>query len=443
MDNHPVKLNTHPSLTRGDNHQPYARCGNYLLLDVLGKGGFATTYLGQHIYLGTTAAVKVLHTQLTDEEKHSFLREARIVAHSKHKHIVSVLDFGIDRSVPFLVMEYAPFGTLRQRHPNGSQLSLETVLLYVKQIAKALQHLHDARLIHCDLKPENLLIAQDKRILLSDFGVAAIVHHGDILSTISGGTIAYMAPECFSSQTYYASDQYALGIMVYEWLCGGRPFLGSKPAMMRQHIQESPMPLHLLAPTVPPAVEAVVLRALEKQPAQRFPSVQAFAQALEDAIASTALYATQPTIIPRRSSRTQPSAPIAKQRCTTHQSNERNTSIAPAHRERSTAMAPYQKIARLFGIDILIGSAVFVVLALLGVPTNTLWFYAFLCMGAFPLIGALMMKSAAAFFCAGSIFIIASMIGVQFHSPILFGSVYAILLLLCWLVSLAVINRHP
>lgn len=443
MDNHPLKPNTHHSLTRNDKHKHYARCGNYLLLDVLGTGGFATTYLGRHIYLGTTAAVKVLHTQLTDEEKHSFLREARIAAHSKHRHIVSVLDFGIDQSVPFLVMEYAPFGTLRQRHPHGSQLSLETVLLYVQQIAAALQHLHDIQLIHCDLKPENLLIGQDRRILLSDFGVAAIVRNGDPLSNTSGGTIAYMAPECFSGQAYYASDQYALGIMVYEWLCGGRPFLGNKMALMRQHIQESPMPLHLLAPTVPPAVEAVVLRALEKQPEQRFPTVQAFAQALEDATASTALYAVNPTIIPRRSSRTQASAPLAVQKRTAQHRNERNTSIVPAQIRRRAPMTSWQAVAKLFGIDMLIGSAVFVVLTLLGFPIHSPWFYAFLCMGAFPLIGALMMKNKAAFFCASGIFIIASMLGVAFNSQTLFATVYASLLLLCWLVSLAVVNRRP
>ncbi len=449
MDNL-VKLHAHNSITNGNlhNHKNDGRCGNYILLRVLGKGGFATTYLGWHIYLGTLAAIKVLHPHLHEEERQHFLREARTIANIRHPHVVPVLDFDMGPA-PYLIMAYAPFGTLRERHPYGTQLSPETVLVYVKQIARALQHLHTAHIIHGDIKPENLLIGPDKRILLSDFGVATYVENDDAPSPNRGGTFAYMAPECFSGQAFFASDQYALGVLVYEWLCGERPFMGTKAEIEQQHIQEQPVSLRELAPTVPPTVEAVVMRALAKQRAQRFPSVEAFARALEDAIASTGLYAAKPTIIPQRSARrdTQASTRVGMQgRGTQNGAQQRRghpIAIAPAPTKRRTAMISWQALAKLFGIDMLIGSAVFVVLALLGFPTHSPWFYAFLCLGGFPLMAAVWTKNKLMFFCASGMLLVASVVGVAFQSQIVFASVYLFLFLLCLFVALAVANRQP
>src|SRR5438270_4538726 len=131
------------------------KLGNYRLIRLLGKGGFADVYLGEHIYLKTAAAIKVLHTQLTSEDMDGFLQEARTIAHLIHPHIVRVMDFGIEGETPFLVMDFAPNGTLRQRHPRGTSLSLTTITTYIKQTAAALQHAHDEKLIHRDVKPEN------------------------------------------------------------------------------------------------------------------------------------------------------------------------------------------------------------------------------------------------------------------------------------------------
>src|SRR5438445_1652174 len=131
--------------------------GNYQLLRLLGEGGFAEVYLGEHIHLGTQAAIKVLHTQLASDDMERFRAEARTIAHLIHPHIVRVLEFGIEGKTPFLVMDYAPHGTLRQRHPKGTRLPLETVVNYTKQVAEALQYAHEKKLIHRDIKPENLL----------------------------------------------------------------------------------------------------------------------------------------------------------------------------------------------------------------------------------------------------------------------------------------------
>src|SRR5256714_13182968 len=145
--------------------------GNYQLIRLLGEGGFAEVYLGEHIHLGTEAAIKVLHTQLASDDVDKFRTEARTIARLIHPHIVRVLEFGVEGKTPFLVMEYAPNGTLRQRHQKGSRLPLELVLSYVRQIASALQHAHEQRLIHRDIKPENMLLGRTHEVLLSDFGL--------------------------------------------------------------------------------------------------------------------------------------------------------------------------------------------------------------------------------------------------------------------------------
>src|SRR5205085_1875095 len=132
--------------------------GNYRLIRLLGKGGYAEVYLGEHIYLNSQAAIKVLSMQLAMEDREHFLSEARTLVHLIHPHIVRVLDFGVQDDTPFLVMDFAPNGTLRQRHRRGTIVPLVTVVDYVKQVAEALQYAHDQRLIHRDIKPENMLI---------------------------------------------------------------------------------------------------------------------------------------------------------------------------------------------------------------------------------------------------------------------------------------------
>jgi serine/threonine protein kinase len=170
--------------------------GNYRLIQLLGKGGFADVYLAEHSYLGTYAAIKVLDMRLTSDNIELFSKEARTIASLVHPHILRVLDFGIERGIPFLVMDYAPNGTLRQRHPRGSLLSVDTVISYVKQIASALQYIHERKLIHRDIKPENLLIGRNGEILISDFGIAVMAHSSRCLNTEdASGTVYYMAPE--------------------------------------------------------------------------------------------------------------------------------------------------------------------------------------------------------------------------------------------------------
>ncbi len=258
--------------------------GNYRLIRLLGRGNFADVFLGEHIYLQTQAAIKVLHEQMTSSDVDRFLTEARTIAHLRHPHIIQVLDYGVENATPFLAMDYAPHGNLCQRHPKGTRLPLDIVVTYVKQVANALQYAHDERLIHRDIKPENMLLGRNHEILLSDFSIAILAQSLRPQKTQeTAGTLAYMAPEQFQAQASPASDQYALGIIVYEWLSGDRPFHGGFPEIALKHTSLPPLPLREQVPTIPLAVEQAVVIALAKDPQQRFASVQVFARALEEA----------------------------------------------------------------------------------------------------------------------------------------------------------------
>lgn len=258
--------------------------GNYQLVKLLGRGGFADVYLGKHIYLKTQAAIKLLQHQLEQQDLAAFLTEARIIAQLTHLNIVRVLEFGEHENTPYLVMDYAPAGTLRNQHPHGSQLSITQVVSYVRQIAAALQYAHDHKIIHRDVKPENMLVGRNGEILLGDFGIAVVSHSSRSQGTMDvEGTIAYMAPEQLQGKAGVASDQYALAIVVYEWLTGTRPFNGSFTEIGSQHIFAPPPSVHEKVPSISSGIDHVLQTALAKDPQQRYASIQAFADALQQA----------------------------------------------------------------------------------------------------------------------------------------------------------------
>src|SRR6266446_1164854 len=283
--------------------------GNYQLLRLLGRGAFAEVYLGEHRYLEIPAAIKVLHVRMGPDTHEQFRREARTIAHLQHPHIVRVLDFGFQDQTPFLVMEYTPNGTLRTRHPKGTRLPLEQIVTYVKQIAPALDYAHQQHVIHRDIKPENMLLSAQHEVVLSDFGIAVVQPTMESLSTQNpAGTPLYMAPEQIRGKPCAASDQYALAVVVYEWLCGEPPFRGSLFEVYSQHLDQPPPGLCRRVPQLPPVVEDAVLGALAKDPQQRFTSVQDFATVLE-----AACFATQPLVsrvLPERGSQDQHAPPV-------------------------------------------------------------------------------------------------------------------------------------
>lgn len=258
--------------------------GHYRLVRRVGEGGFAEVYLGEHIHLDRQAAIKVLHTQLTQGDIEKFREEARTIARLEHPNIVPVLDFGVDNRTPYLVLSYAVNGSVRQRFPKGSRVPLATIVSFVKQVAAALQYAHDAKLIHRDVKPENMLLGKQHEVLLSDFGIAVMAQSSHYQNPQDmAGTMTYMAPEQIQGKARPASDQYSLGIVVYEWLTGQRPFHGSLTELIGQHISTPPPSILQIMPSLPPAVEMVVMKALAKDPKDRYVRIADLAPAFEQA----------------------------------------------------------------------------------------------------------------------------------------------------------------
>ena len=281
--------------------QKWQRLGNYWITGFLGRGGFAQVYLGEHISLHRLAAIKVLNGRPPSEKLERFWTEASITAELPHRHIVQIFDYDEESAPPFLVMQYARYRSLEARH-RGERLPLDTIVSYVEQIAEALDYVHRRGIIHCDVKPSNILLDADETVLVSDFGVAVSINRYAAIPRIFGGTATYMAPEQYRGWLSPASDQYSLGIMVYEWLSGHPPFCGSSSyEIAMRHAHDSPPPLWRTAPSTPHAVQSVVSRALEKDPNERFPSVGSFALALEQAYQEE-----EETLTPISSGRYQP-----------------------------------------------------------------------------------------------------------------------------------------
>ncbi len=256
--------------------------GEYRLRRWLGGGGFGDVYLAENIYTKHLVAIKIPTKKIFPEAKELFTSEARTIAQLKHPNIARLLHFGIEGDTPYLVIEYAKHGSLRDRHPKGTQLDLATVISYVKQIAAALQYAHQQGTVHRDIKPHNFLLGEQEELLLSDFGIAITTYSLEHRLQIPIGTLYYMAPEQTGGKARTASDQYSLAITIYEWLCGTVPFKGTRFQIEMQHESVPPRPLHSSI-SIAPAVEEAILKALAKEPEQRFQSVQEFAQTLEQA----------------------------------------------------------------------------------------------------------------------------------------------------------------
>jgi tRNA A-37 threonylcarbamoyl transferase component Bud32 len=261
--------------------------GEYRLVRFLGKGTFGEVYEGEQIYLKTRVAVKVLDAQLDQAGFERFVEEARTIAGLEHSHIVHVLSFSIQQRTPYLVMQLAQ-SSLRDRFPPGQSQTVETILPYVRQATEGLQYAHDQRIMHLDIKPANLLLTTQNQVLLADFGLAMALQTQRTHRTLHGfaGTPAYAAPEQFQNKPSLASDQYALGVMVYQWLTTVLPFEGDWWAIGHQKVTQNPPLLRIHVPTLSSAVEDVVLRALAKDSRARFTCVKEFAEALEEASSS-------------------------------------------------------------------------------------------------------------------------------------------------------------
>ncbi|MBN2007418.1 MAG: protein kinase [Anaerolineae bacterium] len=260
--------------------------GKYEVLEHVGHGGMAEVYKGQHVQLDRMVAVKVLHPFLADEEGFvvRFQREARIVATLRHPNIVQVYDFDYndELNIYYMVMEYIDGPTLKSILSEGL-LPQDQVLRFGAAIADAMAYAHKRGMVHRDIKPANIMFTGDHQPVLTDFGIAKMLTLSGL--TASGamvGTPAYMAPEVGMGKAGTASsDIYSLGVVLYQMLSGKLPFESESPmGMVMQHINDPPPPISKMMPSIPPELEAAILRSLEKQPENRYKTADEMAHDL-------------------------------------------------------------------------------------------------------------------------------------------------------------------
>src|SRR5919199_1415298 len=263
------------------------RIASYTLFEPVGHGGMAVVYRARQESLDRTVAVKVLSENLaaSTEFMERFRREARTAANLRHPNVITVHDFGEDeRGVPYLVLEHIDGPTLADVMDAGLDDARIPDLL--DQVAAGLDYAHARGVIHRDVKPGNVLIGDDGRAVLTDFGLAWLLEGAHL--TLTGGVIGtpeYMSPEQATGEPIdHRSDVYALGVVLYEMLVGERPFVAETPiGVLLKHLRE-PAPSVLDArPELPAAVGAVLDRALRKAPAERFSSAGELARAFRDA----------------------------------------------------------------------------------------------------------------------------------------------------------------
>ena len=254
--------------------------GHYQLVQLLDRRQAVDVWRGQHITLHTQVALKILmraghSTEEYQRAERRLRNEALILEGLHHHYIIGFRDYLDERGYCALVLEYARCSSLWHHHGSGRKLPLSLVRLYVLQVGEALAELHRRELIHCDVKPSNILLAHPHHAMLADFGMARYTY---LPTRDAGGTPDYMAPEQYYGSPCAASDQYGLATSVYEWLAGHRPFSGETSRMMRRRERCIVRPVSTYRPELPSAVDRILRIALHPDPAQRYPSVLDFAR---------------------------------------------------------------------------------------------------------------------------------------------------------------------
>ena len=256
--------------------------GPYRLVKHLQQGGMATVYLAYHIYTRAYVALKVVDTYTADLKL--LYREKEILQALEHKHIVSCLDAGQDGRYYYMAMPYLCGGTLEEMLDDGP-LTLEEACFMLEQLTSALAYIHDLGILHRDIKPTNIMFDQDYNLYLTDFGIASWLGEKPVYNGRVMGTPHFTAPELFDGYVDERSEVYSVGILLYQVLTGALPFDGPSDWKICLHHRETrPLAPSFLNPSIPRPVERVILSALEKDPRQRYQSVEELLHAFQNAL---------------------------------------------------------------------------------------------------------------------------------------------------------------
>ena len=282
--------------------------GQYVIVDVLGRGGMATVYKARQSNPDRFVALKILSSELADEPEFvaRFRHEANIAASVDHPNVVPIYAVGEEHGAFFIAMRLVPGSTLTEVIRRDRPLSLDRACRILRQIADALDHAHRQGVIHRDLKPSNVMVEAGDRVTLTDFGIAR-ARDETVVARTHGviGTPHYMAPEQALGETVdYRADLYALGVVAYEMLAGKVPFQADTPlAVLHRQVYDAAPSIRIDRPDLPPALDSAIGRMLAKKPDERFPNASDFVSALGDVTTPLATRPTEPD------SRTEPILP--------------------------------------------------------------------------------------------------------------------------------------
>jgi tRNA A-37 threonylcarbamoyl transferase component Bud32 len=263
--------------------------GRYRLESKLGSGGMSTVYLAVDEVLDRRVAIKVLHREISDQpdQLERFRREARAVASLSHPNLVAVIDAGEDGGHPYIVFEYVPGETLKKRIDADGRLGLDEATAYAIEIGRGLAAAHAARLIHRDVKPQNVLIDAEGRAKITDFGIArSLEAHGLTATGRVLGTTDYVSPEqAMGKEVDPRTDVYSLGIVLYEMLTGDVPFQAeTQVGVAMKHVNENVPDVQRARPETSAALAAALERAVAKDPNDRYADMNHFLSDLEGAL---------------------------------------------------------------------------------------------------------------------------------------------------------------
>ncbi|HZC12525.1 MAG TPA: protein kinase, partial [Thermoleophilaceae bacterium] len=259
--------------------------GRYRILRKLGSGGMANVYLAEDEELGRRVAIKILNERYASDDSFNerFRREAKSAAALSHPNIVSIYDRGEGDGRPYIAMEVVEGRSLKELILQRGPLPIAEAVEYAKQILHAVRFAHRNGIIHRDIKPHNILLGAEDRLKVTDFGIARagasqMTEVGSIM-----GTAQYLSPEqARGAPVTAASDLYSVGIVLYEMLTGKTPFNGDTPIeIAMKHLNEAPRPPSELRPEVPPELDQIVLRALAKDPHERYQTAEEFSADLD------------------------------------------------------------------------------------------------------------------------------------------------------------------
>ncbi len=260
----------------------------YQLEGKAGEGGFAQVYRATDLMLGRIVAIKIMDTSISGDinRLNRFQLEARAVAALDHPNILPIFDIGLLNEAAYLVMPYVSGGTLSARLKTVGNLTLPDACNYLDQVAAALDYAHENTIMHRDVKPSNILLHKDNRPVLADFGFAKFMPEGqEEDNTQALGTVHYVAPEQIRNRVSLATDQYSLGIVFYQLICGALPFTGTPQSIVMAHLNQPPPSLQTqptlagVDPVILERLDQVLGRALAKAASDRFGSCSAFARA--------------------------------------------------------------------------------------------------------------------------------------------------------------------